>query len=176
MRTDLVMFAAPSLYSEEGFVDFAQEDFIRKYPATYFVEMLTYRMHLLRERAYVVPQGPVYRVFVDRPPREEMLAEIPARPMVRFGDQVGLVKAEMSPGAIRPGEAFAFELFWTPLEGYNGKNHEAILVLANEDDGPVRRIWQERHLLGHDLYPLDEWAQGDVLREPHIIYLPAPVE
>jgi len=173
MRTDLVMFAAPSLYSEDGFVDFAQEDFIRRYPATYFVEMLTYRMHLLRDRAYVVPQGPVYRVFVDRPRREEMLAEIPARPMVRFGDQVGLVKAEMSRGAIRPGEPFAFELYWTPLEAYNGKSHQAILVLENEEGG---RIWQESNLLGHDLYPLDEWAEGEVLTEAHRIYLPDPVE
>ena len=172
-RRDLIMFAAPSIYAEEGFLDFAKQDFLRSYPAIYFVEMLTYRMHLLREKAYLVPQGPVYRVYVDRPPREDMLADIPATPTVRFGDQVGLVKIERASGAIRPGEPFAFELYWTPLEGYNGKNHEAIFVLENEEGG---RIWQESNLLGHDLYPLDEWEQGEVVKEEHRIYLPDPVE
>ncbi len=172
VRTDLVMFAAPSIYAETGFLDFAQTDFLRSYPAVYFVEMLTYRMHLLREKAYLVPQGPVYRVFVDRPAPEEVLADIPARPVVRFGDQVELVTPQMSSADIRPGEPSAFVLHWTPLERYNSKNHEAILVLENEEGD---RIWQESNLLGHGLYPLDEWKQGEVLKEEHRIYLPEPV-
>ncbi len=172
IRTDLVMFAAPSLYSEYGFIDFAQEDFLRKYPAAYFVEMLTYRIQLLRERTYLVPQGPVYRIFLDRPAPETLLADLPPSPAVRFGDYVACVDAEVAEGPLRPGEGFDFTVYWTPLDGYQAKPYEAIFVLENEAGD---RIWQESNLLGHDLYPLDELQMGLVLGEEHRIYLLDPV-
>ncbi len=171
-RPDLVMFAAPSLHSDEGFIDFAQEDFLRSYPAVYFVEMLTYRMTLLRKKTYMVPQGPVYRVFLDRPPREEVLADLPATPIVKFGDRMGLVKVVASPGELRPGKSLPFTLYWTPLAGYEGRPLQAIFVLESEQG---ERIWLESNLLGHDLYPLSDWQLGEVLREEHRIYLPDPV-
>jgi hypothetical protein len=170
-RKDLVMFAAPSIYAESGFLDFAKEDFLRKFPAVYFVEMLTYRMQLLRSKCYLVPQGPVYRVYVERPAPEAVLVDMPAAPIARFGDRVGLVKAELRQRTVTPGECFGFTLYWTPLDGYNARNHEAILVLENKKDG---RIWQESNLLAHNLYPLDKWRKGEVLREEHRIYLPDP--
>jgi hypothetical protein len=171
IRTDLIMFAAPSIHADDGFLNFAQEDFLRSYQSVYFVEMLTYRIHLLREMAYLVPQGPVYRVYLDRPSNETLLADISAAPIARFGDQIGLVQTDLSTGELQPGEVFPFTIYWTPLEAYNRKNHQAIFVLENEEGG---RIWQESNVLGHDLYPLDEWQPGEVLREEHRIYLPAP--
>jgi len=170
-RTDLVMFAAPSIHADEGFLNFAKADFLRAYPAVYFVEMLTYRMHLLRPKAFMVPQGPVYRVYVERPPRDAVLVDMPALPIARFGNRVGLVRADVQEGEVLPGEAFEFTIYWTPLDGYNGRNHEAIFVLQNEAGD---RIWQESNKLGHDLYPLDEWLPGEVLKEEHRIYLPDP--
>ncbi len=170
-RQDLVMFAAPSLHTESGFLNFAQEDFLRSYPSVYFVEMLTYRMQLMRNKCYLVPQGPLYRVYVDRPAPEEVLADLPAVPIARFGDQVGLVKAELGKQPVQPGECFDFTLYWTPLETYKARNYEAILVLENKKDG---RIWQESNLLGHNLYPLDKWRKNEVLKEEHRIYLPDP--
>ena len=171
-REDVVMFAAASIYAEEGFIDFAQEDFLRRYPAVYFVEMLTYRANLLRQRAYFVPEGPVARVLLDRPDPETLLADMPPTPSARFGERIGLVRANVDPGPLRPGERLRFTLYWTALAGYQGTPHEAILVLQ-DDQG--ERIWQESNLLGHDLYPLDEWQPGEVLREDHYIYLPDPV-
>jgi len=171
VRTDLVMFAAPSIHADDGFLDFAQEDFLRSYPSVYFVEMLTYRIHLLREMTYLVPQGPVYRVFLDRPPKEDVIVDLPAAPLARFGDQIGLVQCDLASGKLRPGETFPLTVYWTPLESYNGHDHEAIFVLENEENG---RIWQESNLLGHNLYPLDEWRPGEMLREDHKIYLPEP--
>jgi hypothetical protein len=171
-RPDLIMFAAPSLHSDEGFIDFAQEDFLRSYPAVYFVEMLTYRMTLLREKTYMVPQGPVYRVFLDRPPREQVLADVGGRPVARFGDQVGLVRVDVSSGELRPGRSLPFTLYWTPLAGYEGTPLQAIFVLESEQG---ERTWLESNLLGHDLYPLADWQPGEVLREEHRIYLPDPV-
>ncbi len=171
-RKDLVMFAAPSLYQEDAFLDFAEEDFLRNYPAVYFVEILTYRIHMLRQKAYLVPAGPVHRVYVKRPAPKTLLANIPANPVARFGDRVGLVRAEVGSGPLRPGECVDFTLYWTPLGGFNGKKHEAILVLQNEKTG---RIWQESNVLGHDLYPVERWTKGQVLKEEHRIYLPDPV-
>ncbi len=171
-RPDLIMFAAPSLYSEVGFLDFADEDFLRSYPAVYFVEMLTYRMSLLRKSTYMVPQGPVYRVFVDRPPPADVLADIPALPAVEFGDQIGLVEAVLPPGQLRPGESLPFTLYWTPLAGYEAKVLQAIFVLESQEG---ETVWLESNVLAHDLYPLEDWRPGEVLREEHRIYLPDPV-
>jgi hypothetical protein len=171
-RPDVVMFAAPSIYAEEGFIDFAKEDFLRRYPAVYFVEMLTYRSNLVRERFYMIPEGPVARVLVERPDPATVLADIPPTPMARFGDQVGFVRAEVQPGELRPGRTFPFTVYWTPLPDYNARPNQAIFVLTNTDGG---RIWQESNLLGHDLYPLDQWEPGEVLREPHHIYVPDAV-
>lgn len=171
-RQDVVMFAAPSIHCEEGFVNFAQEDFLRRYPAVYFVEMLTYRANLLRERAYMVPEGPIFRVLLDRPDPESLLADIPAKPITRFGGRIGLVGAEVAAGSLRPGQCLDFTLYWTPLSGFNGKDHQAILVLESADHD---RIWQESNVLGYDLYRLDQWKSGEVLTEKHRIYLPDPV-
>ena len=171
-RPDVIMFAAPSIYAEEGFMDFAKEDFLRRHAAVYFVEMLTYRSNLVRERCYLIPEGPVARVLVDRPDPETVLADVPPNPIASFGDQVAFVRAEVQPGELRPGRSFEFTVYWTPLPTYNSRPHQAIFVLTN-DDGD--RIWQESNLLGHDLYPLEQWEPGEVLREPHRIYVPDAV-
>lgn len=171
-RSDVVMFAGPSIYSDKGFVDFAQEDFLRRYPAVYFVEMLTYRANLVRERWWLVPQGPVARVLMDRPDPKTLLAAIPPTPIARFDDHIALVWADIAPGPLRPGQVLDFTLYWTPLPAYPARPYEAIFVLKNRNRD---RIWQESNLLGHDLYPLDQWRPGQVLREDHRIYLPDPV-
>jgi hypothetical protein len=174
-RLDVIMYAAPSMYACDGggMVDFLEHDFIQRYPAVYFVEMLTYQANLVRERCYLVPEGPVARVLADRPDPEALLADIPAESSVRFGDRVGLVASEVEAGELRPGQCLDFTLYWMPLEEYPGRPHQAILMLENDEAG---RIWQESNLLGHDLFPLEEWTQGQVLTERHRIYLPDPVE
>jgi len=171
-RRDLVMFAGPSMYADTQFVDFSREEFIGRYKVIYFVEMLTYRIGVLRDKYYLVPEGPIYRVYLHRPAPETLLEKVPDRPIARFGDRVGLVRAEVSSKPLRPGECFDFTIYWTPLEGYNRKKHEAILVLENKKSG---RIWQESNVLGYDLYPLEQWKPGEVLTEKHRIYLPDPV-
>jgi hypothetical protein len=171
-RPDLILFPAPSMFADTELVDFSHKEFLGKYKVIYFVEMLTYRIDLLRRKYYVVPQGPVFRVYLDRPDPKTVLAEMPADPIARFGDQLGLVRADVDSAPLRPGECVDFTVYWTPLEGYNGKKHEAILVLENKESG---RIWQESNLLGHDLYPLDQWKPGQVLTEKHRIYLPQPM-
>jgi hypothetical protein len=167
-RGDVTMFPGPSIYVDEGFIDFAREDFLRRYDAVYFVEELTYRGELLRERYFVVPEGPVARVLVERPDPSEVVAEVPARPIARFGDEVGLAGAEVEERTLRPGECLDFTLYWTPLEGYRGEVLEAIVFVQSEEGG---RIWQETNLLAHDLYRRDRWEAGMVLRERHRIYL-----
>jgi len=173
-RDDLVMFAAPSIYADSDFLDFSQESFLRNYQVIYFVEMLTYRIDLLRKKYFLVPEGPVYRVYLDRPDPEMMLADMPAEPTARFGDRIGLVRADVGPGPLRPGECVDFTLYWTPLGGFNRKKHTATLLLQHSKDGQIERIWQESNILGHDLFPLDKWQSGEVLTEKHRIYLPEP--
>ena len=123
-RQDVTMFAAPSIYDceEGGMVDFIDHDFLRTYPAVYFVEMLTYRAELLRERCHLVPEGPVSRVFVDRPDPASLLADdVPAAPFARFGDRLSLLSPQLEPGPLRPGRCLEFTLYWTPLPGYRGR-------------------------------------------------------
>ena len=171
-RDDLIMFAAPSIYADTDFLDFSQESFLRNYRVIYFVEMLTYRIDLLRKKYFLVPDGPVYRVYLDRPDPKTLLADMAAEPIARFGDQIGLVRADLSAGPLQPGECVDFTLYWAPLPGFNRKTHTATLVLENRKDG---RIWQESNMIGHDLFPLDKWLLGQVLTEKHRIYLPEPV-
>lgn len=172
-RQDVVMFAAPSIWAEEGFVDFAQEDFLRRYPAVYYVEMLTNRADIMRKRFYLVPEGPVARVLLDRPNPESLRARIDPTPIVRFGDHFGLVKVQLENHELRPGASLGFTLYWTALSRYNGRPHEAILFLESPNG---ERIWQESNKLLYNLYPFGEWKPGDVFREEHRIYLwdPAP--
>ena len=172
-RMDVTLFPGPSIYTDDGFIDFSEEEFLRRYPAVYFVEMLTYRAELLRERSYLVPEGPVSRVFVDRPEPGTLLAnDEGAAPFARFGDTLSLLPPEIEPGALRPGNCLEFVLYWTPLPDYQGERLEVIAVLENEEGG---RIWQESNVVGHDLYPLTRWQAGEVLTERHSIYLPEPV-
>ena len=172
-RMDVTLFPGPSIYTDDGFIDFSEEEFLRRYPAVYFVEMLTYRAELLRERSYLVPEGPVSRVFVDRPEPGTLLAnDEGAAPFARFGDTLSLLPPEIEPGALRPGNCLEFVLYWTPLPDYQGERLEVIAVLENEEGG---RIWQESNIVGHDLYPLTRWQAGEVLTERHSIYLPEPV-
>jgi hypothetical protein len=154
-------------------VDFVDHDFIGRYPAVYFAEMLTYRANTVRERCYMIPEGPVSRVLVDRPDPETVLADIPAEPVAAFGDRVGLVRAEVQTGELLAGESFEFTVYWTPLSGFPGLPHQAIFMLENAEED---RVWQESNLLGHDLYPQEQWRAGEVLLEKHRIYLPDPVD
>jgi hypothetical protein len=176
-RRDVIMFAAPSIYAEGGFVDFAEEEFLRRYPAVYFVEMLTDRAETLREHWWLVPEGPVSRLVMDRPDPESLLADVPPRPIARFGDQVGLVRVELEAGELRPGEPLGVTLYWTPLAGYRGQPLEAVVALEDEQarkeggGAGASRIWQESNVLGHDLYPLEQWQAGEVLEEKHWVYV-----
>jgi hypothetical protein len=173
-RDDLIMFAAPSIYADTDFLDFSQESFLRKYQVIYFVEMLTYRIDLLRQKYFLVPEGPVHRVYLDRPEPSTLLADVAAKPTARFGDRIGLVRADLGRGPLRPGECVDLTLYWAPLAGFNRKVHTATLLLQRTKDGQVERIWQERNILGHDLFPLEDWQPGQVLVEKHRIYLWEP--
>jgi hypothetical protein len=171
-RPDVIMFAGPSIYDDDEFADLVQEDFLRGYPAVYFVEKLTYRAEFMEKHWWLVPEGPVSRVVMERPEAGSLLADIPATPIARFGDEVGLVRVEMEGGELRPGETLGFTLYWTLLPGYRGQPLEAIVLLQEEERAAgTGRIWQESNLLGHDLYPLDRWRPGEVLREQHFIYM-----
>jgi len=171
-RPDVTLYAAAAMYHDEAFLQFADPTFLRSCSAVYFVEVLTYRANLLRDRAYMVPDGPVTRVLVDRPDPEAVLADIPPTPTATFGDKVALVRADLQSGVLRPGESLDFTLYWNPLAGYDGSPHEAIYFLQDADGV---RVWWETNLLGHDLYPLDQWQQGQVLLEPHSLYLAQPI-
>jgi hypothetical protein len=174
-RKDLIMFAAPSMYAGRDSLDFSQESFLRNYKSIYFVEMLTHRIDILRRKYYLVPEGPVYRVYLDRPAPETVLAADPMPAIIaRFGDRVGLVRADLGSGPLRPGECLDLTLYWTPLEGFNHTDHTAALLLENTKDGRLQRIWQESNVLGHDLFPLEKWQPGQVLTEKHRIYLSEP--
>ncbi len=171
-RPDVIMFAGPSIAAEEDFVAFATEEFLRGYPAVYFVEMLTQRADLIREKWWLVPEGPVSRVVMDRPDPETLLADIPVVPITSFEDQVAVVGFEREAGELRPGEPMEFTIYWAPLAGYEGQAYKAIFLLDKEDALP---IWLESNLLGHDLYPVERWREGEVLVEKHCIYLWDPV-
>jgi len=171
-RSDVTLYAAAAMYQDEAFLHFADPTFLRSYPAVYFVEVLTYRTNLLRDRTYLVPEGPVTRVLVDRPDRGDVLADIPLTPTATFGDRIALVRADVQSGVLRAGESLDFTLYWNPLSGYDGSSHEAIYFLQDPDG---IRVWWETNLLGHDLYPLDQWRAGEVLVEPHSLYLAKPI-
>jgi len=176
-RADVIMFAAPSIAADSEFADFAQEDVLRRYPAVYFVEELTDRADMLREQWWLVPEGPVSRLVMDRPDPDSLLADVPPTPIARFGDQVALVRAELEGGELRPGEPLGLRLYWTPLSGYGGEALGVVLLLQDEEarregeGAGATRIWQETNVLGHDLYPLAEWRAGEVLEEKHWIYV-----
>ena len=174
-RNDLIMFAAPSIYADTDFLDFSQESFLRKYQVIYFVEMLTYRIDLLRKKYFLVPEGPVYRVYLNRPDAKTLLAHMAAQPIARFGDRIGLVRAEVGAGPVRPGECVDLTLYWAPLAGFNRQVHTVALLLQRTKDGQIERVWQESNIIGHDLFPLEKWQSGQVLTEKHRIYLAEPV-
>ncbi len=171
-RPDVTLSAAPSLHCEQAFLEVARADRLRRYPAVYFAEALTYRADLIRARFPVAPAGPLWRVYVKRPPADEVLAAREPLPRARFADRVGLVDVELEGIELRPGACLDFTVYWTPLEGYNGRPHTAIYLLEGRDG---ERVWQVSTTLGHGLYPADRWRPGEVVREPHRIYLPDAV-
>lgn len=169
-RDDVVMYAAPSLHSEGAFLDFSRRNFLEGFEAIYFVELLTYKAGLLREKYWLVPEGPVARLYLDRPDPATLLADLPAIPTVRFDDKVGLVKVKIANKTLRPGECVDFTVYWTPLPGYDHRRYQAIYTLTKGRE----QIWQESAVLGYDLYPAGQWQQGQALMEKHRIYLEAP--
>lgn len=168
-RTDLDVFPAASIPSDRKFLDYATPEFFQRYPAVYFVEEVTHREELLRKAGcYLVPEGPVKRVYLRRPEAREVLADVPARPLARFGEEVGLAKVDVQTGSVQPWRSFDVTLYWTPLDGYRGEPREVLLMLRREESPG---IWFESEPLGHDLYALDTLRPGQVLRERHRICL-----
>jgi hypothetical protein len=167
LRPDVVMYPAPSIHSEGEFLDFSRRSFFEGFEYIYFVETLTYKAGLLREKYWLVPEGPISRLYLDRPDPETILAPIPATPRVRYEDTVGLVKVGVEDAELRPGVSVDFTVYWTPLADYDKRQYQAIYALTKDGD----QIWQESALLGYDLYPAEHWKQGDVVTEKHSIYL-----
>lgn len=179
-RPDLTLCAASSQPKEEDTRRYAQAGFLDTFPAVYFAEKITHTMHIFRDSCYLAPeagipldQGPsLWRVYAHRPPAEDVLADLPPTPAVRFGDQIGLVKVELPSEPLSAGKAYPFTLYWTPLPGYSAKPFEVALVLLSEAGD---RVWGEATPLAHDLYPREQWQPGQVLRERHaVLFLTAP--
>lgn len=174
VRPDVTISGGAAAPSRKSFLAFArrlrQPEFVQRYPAAYFVEIIPRRGGLLRDLGFVlVPEGPVSRLYTRPPSPESLLAPLAAAPMVRFGDQVALVRADLPTRETDGDDVLPLQLYWAPLADYSGEALEAMLMLQ---DGVGRRVWLEKALVGHGLYPFGRWRPGQVLREPRCLWLP----
>ncbi len=106
------------------------------------------------------PSPPVEALAVDRP----LLAD--------FGDRLRLLGFSMDSDAVlRPGEAVEVELFWQAL-GDPGEDFLPQLRLLDADGTSVAEL-TEKPVAG--TYPTAWWRDGEMVRDPHALPVPALV-
>jgi hypothetical protein len=101
---------------------------------------------------------------VERPPlhpREIALAGV-----------MRLVGYDQSPSSARPGDTITITIYWQPQAEIE-PNYSSYVHLVDEAG---RGITQSDHQAGGDYYPTSLWRPGEVLRDSHLLSLPADVE
>jgi hypothetical protein len=168
-RRDVQAFPAAAFVDDSQFLEYVTPDFMDRFPAVYLTEEVSDHTSVLREAGcFPVPEGPVMRIYRRRPDPRTVLADAAGDPIARFGDGLGLVRVEVPDGPARPWQSFDVTLYWTLLPGAPPEHYEVILSLRQ---GAAVSIWMESVPLAQDLYPVEAWRPGQVLRERHRIFL-----
>jgi hypothetical protein len=171
-RRDLHAFTAAALADPSQFFRYLAPEFMDRYSAVYLAESLSDHTSVLRDAGcFLVPEGPVKRIYRRRPEPATVLADMTGGPVAHFGDGLALVRAEVADGAVQPWQSFDVTLYWTLLPGASPQPYEVTLSLRQ---GEAASIWIETVPLAHDLYPLEAWRPGQVLRERRRIFLSEP--
>lgn len=168
MRSDVTLSPAFSLSTKEASERHLERKFLRRFPAVYATEVLTYGMNELRKRYLLVPQGPVSRVMVDGPQPELARSDFQGKPRILFGNRLALIGWQIEPKQAGPVEMVAISLYWQSLQPRQvGQQYDVTVAL---EQGPGKWAWREKTPLAHGLFPMESWREGQTLVERRLVY------
>jgi len=171
MRPDVTLSPAFSLSTEKAFQRHLQREFLARFPAVYATEMLTYGLNELRKNYLLIPQGPVFRVLVNKPSPSLVISCLQGPPRFRFGDRLALIAWEIQPQRVQPPTMVSISLYWQSLQPQQtGEEYDVIVALER---APRTWAWREKTPLVHGLFPLSRWREGETLVERHLAFIAA---
>jgi hypothetical protein len=88
---------------------------------------------------------------------------------VALGGVMRLVGYDQSPPSARPGQAITLTLYWQPQSEIE-HDYTSYVHLVNEAG---QGLAQSDHQLGGTYYPTSLWRPGEVLRDQHLLNIPA---
>ncbi len=80
-----------------------------------------------------------------------------------------LMGYDQSPPSARPGQTVTLTLYWQPQSEVE-RDYTSYVHLVNEAG---QSVVQSDHRLGGDYYPTSLWRPGEVLRDQHVLSIPA---
>ncbi len=173
VRPDVGLDSAASLETTEKFMQYADPVWLKRFPAVYFTELLTNRAETIRQGGnYLVPEGPLWRIYAERPPAEQLLTTVDTPPLASFGQEVALARADVPSRTFDPAGVLQLTLYWTVLPEFTKRYRQVTVVIENDRHEPV--FWQTTPL-GYDLYPQHLLKPGQTVREPRSLYVGRPL-
>ncbi|NIM04332.1 MAG: DUF2723 domain-containing protein [Armatimonadetes bacterium] len=168
-RPDVTLSPAFSLSTRGAVERHRKKDFLQTFPAVYATERLTYGIKALREKYLVVPEGPVFRVLVDKPDPTTVLSDLQNQPRLIFGDRLALIDWEVQPRRVGNTEMFSITLYWQSLQpSQEGEEYDVLIGL--EQDSNIW-AWREKSALAHGIFPMSSWQPGQTLLQRHLAYI-----
>jgi hypothetical protein len=86
-----------------------------------------------------------------------------------LSDAVALVGHDRAPHSPRPGEDLRVSLYWEPLKPLEAEYHTFVHLLDPEGN----KVAQSDRQPGGDFYPSNLWRPGELLRDEHLLSIPA---
>jgi hypothetical protein len=169
-RPDLTLDAAFSYHDAATYEQHTAPEYLRRFPAVYATEMLTYCLRDLREKYLLIPEGPLYRVLPEGPRPELARTDYQGAVKYRFGEKLALVGGEIHPKVTPPGRLVEITLYWQTLAPLGKEDKFDVLL---ELRAAKEAAWWSKSPLLHGLYPLEDWRPGQTLRQRFVAFLPS---
>jgi hypothetical protein len=110
----------------------------------------------------------------DLPPLVRVIGPAQERPpthpnQVALAGVMRLIGYDQSPASARPGQTVTLTLYWQPQSEIE-RDYTSYVHLVNEAG---QGLAQSDHQLGGAYYPTSLWRPGEVLRDQHVLSIPA---
>jgi hypothetical protein len=121
----------------------------------------------LEVKAQLDPAGDLAPLVRVAGPAQERPPAHPAQ--VALAGVMRLIGYDQSPPSARPGQTVTLTLYWQPQSEIE-RDYTSYVHLVDEAGQSVA---QSDHRLGGDYYPTSLWRPGEVLRDRHVLSIPA---
>lgn len=129
----------------------------------------------LEIKAGLSPAGSLFRATPHQAPPAHLLnlklPEITLSASPSVTETITLLGYDLSPAKIHPGTAFTVTLHWQASQPLS-LDYTSYVHLVNSNG---QGLTQSDHRPGGDFYPSHYWQTGEIVRDPHLLTVPAAI-